>query len=118
MKIEKDKTANESFTRVVARPEGDMASLPEWQRTNFVSDDGNVLMPADVFTGGAGASIVLAGHDGETILFRDGHVYLSAEWLANEYPEQSSGIMRCKRNIVDANERSLREESKATNETR
>jgi hypothetical protein len=37
-------------------------------------------------------AMLCAGHDGVAVVLDDGHVYLSGEWMAREFPKQREEI--------------------------
>ena len=61
------------------------ASYPKWKRTFGVTDDGVVLLPA-VIAGNEQAVLLSAAYDGVEAVQEFGHLYVSTEWLAREFP--------------------------------
>lgn len=65
----------------------ELPETPEWQRSAAIeTDDGEVFIPA-AFAGPELLALLCATADGEDALADDGHIYLSAKWMAREYPD-------------------------------
>lgn len=64
----------------------------KWKRTLLIYDE-TVYFPGAVFFGSDDLALMYAAHDGEGILPWRKHVYLRAEFLANEYPKYRDRIM-------------------------
>jgi len=61
------------------------ANFPKWKRTFGVSDDGVVFLPAGI-AGNEQAVLLSASYDGVEVAQDFGHLYVSATWMAREYP--------------------------------
>ncbi len=65
--------------------------LQTWQRRVCWLPDGRVFVPVGVWMNET-AAMLCASHDAESVVMDSGHVYLSSEWLAREFPEDGEDI--------------------------
>lgn len=82
--------------------------LEAWLRTSFVADDGQVFLPCGAFDDELKAMLCVA-HDGVSVVRHQGHLYVPASWLSEEYPRFADAIDTIVANIkrrmrVDAGE--------------
>lgn len=79
----------------------------KWKRSSLWVPDGRVFMPAAIWMDER-AAILCASHDGnQTLVMDKGHVYVSSDWLANEFPKYAEDI----RSIADNIRRHVHEEA-------
>lgn len=76
--------------------------FPKWKRMMFVTTAGVLFVPAEIFMNDIEAAVCL-GHDGESLLLSDGHVYVPIRWLAKERPEIANRLMAIEKDVLTLN---------------
>lgn len=70
-----------------------------WMGQIGVMDDGTVFIPA-VYTGAGDMAVVLcASFDGVPTVTEDGHVYVPADWVKREYPQNADVVDKILRHV-------------------
>lgn len=67
------------------------SGLPEWLRTFFVDDRGEVYLPCAAFGNEQMATLCLV-YDGVPVVQDAGHVYAPSWWLIKEHPQSADAI--------------------------
>lgn len=71
----------------------------EWKRTALVVD-GSVFFPGAIWFGSEKKALIYAGFDGSKIIQAAGHVYVDADFLAKEYPNECDRIRSAARRVL------------------
>jgi hypothetical protein len=66
--------------------------IPAWARAAAITKDGTVYLPAAICGDENRAMMAAAWDGGIPLLERDGHVYLPADWMAQEYPREAENV--------------------------
>ena len=72
---------------------------PKWNRTAFVSGN-QVYLPAATYFDSETEGLLCAGYDGEKVIRFDGHVYLTATFLAKEFKQDAEKIASAASNVL------------------
>jgi hypothetical protein len=64
------------------------AGMPEWRRSLFIADDGEIFVPARAF-GKEDRLMMMATMDNAGFIMQEGHVYLPLSWAERELPEDA-----------------------------
>lgn len=75
----------------------------KWKRTAFVVDR-SVFFPGAIWFGSDKKALVYAGYDGSKVVQSDGHVYLDADFLAKQYPNECDLIRSAARMVLASTE--------------
>lgn len=73
---------------------------PKWKRTAFVSGE-QVFLPAMTYFGSDAEALMCAGYDGVEFVRSEKHVYLTAKFLAKEFPEYADKIAVAAANVLE-----------------
>ena len=65
--------------------------LPEWLRTSFLDDRGEVYLACGAFDDEMTALLCLA-HDCVAMVRDGGHVYAPVTWVARQYPKYADAV--------------------------
>ena len=71
----------------------------KWKRTAFVVD-GSVFFPGAIWFGSEKKALAYAGYDGSKVVQSAGHVYLDADFLAKEYPNECDLLRSAARRVL------------------
>ena len=78
------------------------APLPEWERTVFFEDDGDIFIPAPVTGHNEERVFMDAGFDGVPVVQQNGHVYFPLSWAEKVYPKEKELYSKIKTNVDEA----------------
>ena len=76
-------------------------TLPEWMRTSFLDDDGELFLPCGALADEQIALLCIV-HDRVQVVKHHGHIYAPASWLAKEYPHHAETINAIVASVMDA----------------
>jgi hypothetical protein len=66
--------------------------IPAWARSAAITKDGTVYLPAAICGNENQAMMAATWDGGVPLLQRDEHLYLPADWMAQEYPQEAENI--------------------------
>jgi hypothetical protein len=66
--------------------------IAAWARSAAIMKGGTVYLPAAICGDENRAMVAAAWDGGVPLLQRDGHLYLPADWLAQEYPREAENV--------------------------
>lgn len=66
--------------------------IPAWTRSAAITNDGTVYLPAAICGDENRAMMAAMWDGGVPLLQRDGHLYLPADWMAQEYPREAENV--------------------------
>lgn len=79
--------------------------FPQWKRRVAIDSNGDVYLPA-AMAGDENQVILEASYDASKFLMREGHYYVSSEWLSRAYPSLGAAItiaeMKAKNKMIQS----------------